>query len=356
MAMQTYNLTPARIDKFKGEILAHAVPFECLGVMGRQISMPKNGSKTYVARRWLPYGATAANSSTINQFFANGPGDRGNTMVQAHQIQEGITPPPDSITPQDIQVIIQQYGCLYGYSDQTADLYEDDIPAAMTKQVGERVSLVNEMICYGALKACTNQFFGGTGTTTGTVNAGITLGMVRKITKSLKANHGMQVTSILKAAANFATAPIESGYVVYTHTDLDPDIRDIPGFIPVKSYATGTPMKNEIGSVEQIRFVTSPDLPSLQDAGAAVGATQMSSTSGVNIDVYPFIVTAEDAWGQIAVRGVGALDPTVLLPGDKQKGDPFGQRGYVGTTWYKAVLIENQGWMAVGFVGSRVLV
>lgn len=30
MTMQTYALTPARIDKFKGEILKHAVPQETL--------------------------------------------------------------------------------------------------------------------------------------------------------------------------------------------------------------------------------------------------------------------------------------------------------------------------------------
>jgi hypothetical protein len=99
--------------------------------------------------------------STQNQFFQNGTGDRGNALVQAHQIQEGVTPSPDSITPIDITVVVQQYGCLYGFTDKTAELYEDDIPKAMIEQVGERVTLVNEMIIWGALRACTNQYFGG---------------------------------------------------------------------------------------------------------------------------------------------------------------------------------------------------
>ena len=92
MAMQSFSLTPGRINKYKGEILAHAVPLEVLGKTGRQIPMPRNQSDTYVARRWLPYGATATNANTQNQFFQNGTGDRGNVVVQGHQIQEGVTP------------------------------------------------------------------------------------------------------------------------------------------------------------------------------------------------------------------------------------------------------------------------
>ncbi|MGC8536714.1 MAG: N4-gp56 family major capsid protein [Rhizomicrobium sp.] len=356
MAMQTFALTPGRINKFKGQILAHAVPLEVLGKTGRQVPMPKNNSDTYVARRWLPYGATATSASSQNQFYQNGTGDRGNAIVQAHQIQEGVTPAPDSIVPYDITVVMQQYGCLYGFTDKTYDLYEDDIPKAAIEQVGERMTFVNEMIIYGALRACTNQFFGGSGTSTSTVNGGITLGMVRKIVKNLQANHAKPVNKVLKASANYGTDAVPEGFTVYCHSDLEPDIRDLPNFVPAEKYASGTPMPNEIGKCERFRFITSPDLPSIQDAGAAVGTTGLQSTSGIDIDVYPFIVAAQDAWGQIALRGKDVLDPTFLKPGEKSKSDPHGQRGYAGTTWWKAVMIENAGWMAVGFVGVKNLV
>lgn len=352
MAMQNFALTPGRLNKFKGEILKHAVPVEVLAKGGRQVKMPKNNSDTYVARRWLPYGATAAQP---NQFFGNGAGDRGNAVVQAHLTQEGITPSPDSIVPQDVTVVVQQYSCLYGFTDKTYDLYEDDIPEAMKAQIGERVALVNELTIYGALKGSTNQFYGGTGTSRATVNGGLTLNLLRKIARSLQANHGKPVTSILKASGNYDTSAVAAGYFVYCHTDMEPDIRDLAGFTPVEKYATGTPLPNEIGKVERFRFITSPDLPSLQDAGAAIAATGLASTTGANIDVYPFIVAAADAWSQIAVRGKEALDPTFLPPGQKSKSDPHGQRGYAGTIWWKAVMIENPGWLVVGNVGVKAL-
>ena len=355
MTIQTFALTSGRINKFKGEILSHAVPLECLGRGGRQIKMPKNSSDTYVARRWLPYGATSTNGNTQNRFFQDGTGARDTAITQAHLTSEGVTPTPESITPVDITVVMQQYSCLDGFTDKTYDLYEDDIPKQMIEQVGERMTFVNEMIIYGALRASTNQYYGGTGTTLATVNGGLTLGMVRKIAKNLQANHGKPVNKMLSASGNFGTDAVAEGYTVYCHTDLEPDIRDIPGFIPAEKYASGTPMANEIGKVERFRFITSPDLPSVQDGGAAIGATGLYSTTGTSIDVYPFIVTAQDAWGQIAVRGKESMDPTFIPPGAKSKSDPFGQRGYAGTIWWKAVMIENAGWMAVGNVGSKTL-
>lgn len=356
MATMGFDTATGRINKFKGEILKHAVPLEVLGRSGRQIRMPKNNSKTYVARRWLPYGGTSTNANTQNRFFADGTGDRGNAMVQANQIAEGVTPNPDSITPVDTTVVMQQYGALYSYTDQVADLYEDDIPEAMAQQLGERITLVNEMINWGALRACTNVYYGGTGTSTATVNGALTLGMVRKIAKGLMANHGAMVNKVLSAGRNFATDPVAPGYTVFCHTDLEPDIRDLPNFIPAQSYASGKPMENELGACERFRFITSPDLPSIQDGGAAIGATGLYSTTGVSIDVYPIIVTAQDAWSQLAVRGIESITPKLISPSEVSKSDPLGQRGYAGAIWYKAVLLENQGWMAVGLVGSKVLV
>ena len=353
MSMQTFGLSAGRLNKFKGQILKHAVPQECLSKGGRNVPMPKNNSDTYVARRWIPYGATAAQP---NQFLGTTTAvDRGNALVQAHQIAEGITPTPDSIVPQDVSVVVQQFGCLYGFTNKTYDLYEDDVPAAMTEQIGERVTLVNELIVFGALKACTNQFYGGTGTSRSTVNGGITLPLLRKIAKSLMANHGMMVTRVLSASNKYGTDAVAQGFLVYCHTDLEPDIRDLPGFIPAEKYASGTPMANELGKCERFRFITSPEFVSILDGGAAVGSTGLQSNLGTSIDVYQFIVAAEDAWSQIAVRGINALDPTYLPPGQKSKSDPHGQRGYAGTTWWKAVMVENNGWLAVGNVGVKSL-
>ena len=68
-----------------------------------------------------------------------------------------------------------------------------------------------------------------------------------------------------------------------------------------------------------------------------------------------FVVTADNSFSQIAVRGLSNLSPTFLPTGQKSKSDPHGQRGYAGTTWWKAVMRENEGWMAIGNVGAKAL-
>jgi N4-gp56 family major capsid protein len=354
MTMQTYALTPARIGKYKGDILAFAEPFECLALQGRQVQMPQNESDTYVARRFVPYGASTSNP---NIFFQNGTGDRGNTVIQAHVTQEGVTPTPDSIQAIDYTEVIIEYSCLYGFTDKTVQLYEDDIPDQIKKIIAKRVALVNEMIVYGKLKSCTNVFYGGTGTSRATVNGPMTLSLQSSIIRSLLANHAVPVTEMLAPSNDYGTSAVEKGFYFYTHTDLERQVRDLPNFVPGVKYASGKPIEGEIGSVERARYILSPDLVSFQDAGAAVatwtGSGSGYSTSGSNLDVYVVVTLAEDAFSQIAVRGLDALDPTYIAPGEKSKSDPLGQRGYAGTKWWKAVLLENQLWMAITYVARQ---
>jgi N4-gp56 family major capsid protein len=356
MSMHQFATATARIAKFKGAILKHAEPVEMLSKQGKQVKFPKNNSDTYVARRFLPYGATSTNSSTINRFYADATvTDRTNVITQAHQTQEGVTPLPDSVTPQDVTVVLQQYAVLYGFTDKTFDLYEDDIPQQMTIQIGERITFVNEQIIYGVLKTCTNVYYGGTGTSVATVNGTMTLSLIRRIVRNLQANHAKPVNRMLAASPNYGTEAVAEGYLVYCHTDLEPVVRDLPGFTPTEKYASGKPMPGEIGKVERFRFIGHPDLPSLQDGGAAIGATGLQSLTGATIDVYGLIVVAENAWSQVAVRGMESLKPTYLPPGKPTKSDQFGQRGYAGSIWWKAIMIENHGWMASCFVGVPTL-
>lgn len=346
--MQIYNLAPGRINRLKGEILAHAIPVEVLGITGQQKRMPKNSGDTVIYRKWLPYGATATNGNTQNRPIA---------VPGAHQLPEGVTPEAETMTPLDITCTLQQYGCLYALSDKTYDLYEDDVAAEMKTQTGERMGLVREMIRYGVLKGCTNVFYGGTGTSVATVNGKITLSLIRKATRNLKANHGKMIRQILGGSPNFNTSPVEAAYLVFCHTDLESDIRDLPGFKHVAEYAQRQVVHEmEIGSCESFRFVLSPELASVPNAGASAAAnTTLLSTGGSSIDVYPIIIAAQDAWGQLALRGVNSLDPTMLMPGQKDKNDPLGQRGYIGAKFWMNCVILNQGWMAVLQVGADAL-
>ena len=344
MAIQNFNTTPARVNKLKGEIIGHAIPVEVLGITGTQKQHPKNQGDNVTFRRWLPTGGVD------NKWIT---GANVNSFAADHITTEGVTPSADTLQAVDVTATLQQYSCLYAVTDKTVDLYEDDAPEEMKRQTGERVGLLREMVRYGALKGMTNVFYGGTGNSPSTVNGSVSLNLLRKITRSLKANHAKMITSILAPSPNYATKPVEAAYLVFCSTDLEPAIRDLAGFKHVSEYGTRKPIhEQEIGSVESFRFVLSPELAANINSGAAVGATGMYSTGAANIDIYPMIVVGEDAWGQVALRGADSIDVSYIPPGQKDKNDPLGQRGYIGAKTYMTAMVLNNGWGAVAWVGT----
>ena len=351
MTIQRYA-TPAagRVHRLKGEILANAIPSEVLGITGMNKKMPKNQGDNVMFRRWLPFGGVD------NQLITPATTNAANDFANAHVTVEGVTPSADTLTPVDIPAVLEQYSALYAVTDKTVDLHEDDIPSEMKRQVGQRIGLVREMVRYGVLQGAGTVLYAG-GADRATVAAAMSLGLLRRITRTLRGNHAKMITSILAPSPNYETRAVEAGYLVFCHTDVEADIREIAGFVKVAEYGSRKPLHEmEIGTVENFRFILSPELAPILGAGEAVGATGLQATDATNIDVYPCIVTAEDAWGQVALRGVDSLDVTYLPPGSKDKNDPLGQRGYIGAkTWFTASIL-NDGWMGVIEVGVDDLV
>lgn len=349
MPVASYSGVSQRVGTLKGDILSHAAPLEVLSLVGvdKDKTIPKNKSNNVKFRRWLPYGGvdnqwiTAAN---VGSFASS------QTTV------DGVTPTSDTLTPTDVTLTLVQYLVLYCVTDQTVDMHEDGdvIPDEAKLQTGQRMGLIGEMVRYGAYKAGTTVYYSG-GSSRDTVTNTVTINLLRKIAKTLLANHAMPITKVLVPSTSFATAPIEAAFVVFCHTDLEPAIRDLPNFKDIANYAQRKPIHEmEIGSCERFRFVLSPELAGYPNAGAAVGATGMV-TSGTLVDVYPMIMMAEAAVGQVHLGGVENWDAWYLPPSQRDKSDPGGQRGYVGAKWYYAAGILNQGRLAVAECGTPLL-
>jgi N4-gp56 family major capsid protein len=106
--------------------------------------------------------------------------------------------------------------------------------------------------------------------------------------------------------------------------------------------------EREIGSVERFRFITSPYFkPWLSGGGTVTAGAFLSAggTTGTTADVYPVIVMAQEAWGQVAVKGMDAVTPTYLPAKQRTHANPLGQFGYVGATFWKAAVRTNEQWL-----------
>ena len=333
--MQTYSLVPSRnLIMAEREMLKHAMPIKVLSTFGTQKQIPQNKTDTVVFRRALPIdaGSNGAPSITTSNYL----------------LQEGVTPGSRTITYQDVQVTLQQYGVLMKLSSKAEAMYEDDIPGDMVKLVGEHMASIEELVSYGVVRGGTNVVYAN-GTARSSVNTTITLNKLRQAARQLESAHAQLVTEKLAASVNYATTAVEPGYLVFIHTDMEADFRNLTGFVPVARYGSQKPVhEREVGSVERFRIVTSPYFrPFLSAGGSITAGTFLSNggTSGTTADVYPIMVVAQEAWGQVALKGMNAIQPIYLPAKQITHANPMGQFGYVGANFYKNAVRLNENWM-----------
>lgn len=348
MSMQNYTTSASRNSiRAAQDMLAHAQPITVLGDFGTQKEMPQNQTDTLVFRRTLPVGAVAAGTTIEGSARYQGtPGSSTGLTASSYLLAEGATPAANTVSFQDVTVQLQQYGILFKFSSKVELLYEDDIPAEMVKLTGETMAEVLEIVRYGVLKAGSTVVYAN-GTTRVGVNSAISLNALRKAARTLESNRAKRVTSRIAPGVNYATRAIQPAFLVFVHTDAVADVRNLTGFVKVEEYGSFKPVHDmEFGSCEDFRFIKSPLLQPVLAAGAAVGSTGMLAQNATNLDVYPFIVMGEDAWGQVALKGKKAIKPVMLKATQENHANPLGQFGYVGaSTWFNAVRL-NEAWMA----------
>lgn len=301
------------------DMLRHAEPFLVLSKMGMTKPMPKNKAEKIIFRRPIPLAPALV------------------------PVVEGVTPTSQKIKYEDVEVTLKQYGRPIEITDKVTELSEDPVMETATMLAGEQAGSTIEQVLYGVLKAGTNVVYAN-GASRSAVNTPISLNKQRAVTRVLAAQKARKMSRMLKSGIEYGVSAVEAAYIAVGHTDLDSDIRNLANFIPVAKYGSGTKLfDQEIGSVEQVRYVLSPDLAPFKDAGGAKGS--MVSTSGTSADVYPILFFGQDAFAQVPLKGEEAITPMVLQPGKPSKSDPMGQRGYVSwKTWYAAVIL-NDLWM-----------
>jgi N4-gp56 family major capsid protein len=220
-----------------------------------------------------------------------------------------------------------------------------------------------EMIRYGVLRAGTNVYRAGNVASRALVNGLVSANLLRNVARGLSANRAVKITEILSGSPNIDTQTVEAAFIAVCSTDLEADLRSqLPNFTHISNYGNRKPIHpNELGSWEQYRFVTSPELAPYLLAGAVATANTRLANGVPNsagselVDVYPILILSEECFGDVMLRGVDGWDVTMIPAGLKTKDDPMGQRGYVGASTYFAAVRLNEQQMAVVEVAASSL-
>lgn len=303
-------------------MLRHAEPVMILQKMGQSRPIPKNTADNAKFRRPIPF------------------------AVSTVPLAEGVTPSPQKLRYEDVSVRLKQYGNVVEVSDWVRDTSEDPVLQDATMLIGEQAGATAEQIVYGAVRGGTNVIYAN-GASRNAVNSPLTLNKQRAATRQLARQKARKITRILDSTPDYETRNVEAAYVAVAHTDVESDIRNLDGFIPVSEYGTKRLVsEHEIGAVENVRYVLSPDLAPFADAGGAKAGsgTDMVSTTGVSADVYPILIFGQDAFGVVPLKGENAMTPMVHNA-KVSASDPLAQRNYVGYKFAFASVILNELWM-----------
>ena len=316
---QTYgDISPRTAAYAIAELLKRGHEDMILEKFGQTYVLPTKSSKTAIFRRYevLPLALTP--------------------------LIEGVTPSGVKPTITDVPVTVEQFGDFIPYTDVIEDTHEDPVLREYNALLQQQSTETVETLRWNTVKAGTNVIYAN-GSARTDVNTPITLALQRKATRALKRQRGKHIKSVVSSDARFRTEPVEAAFVAIVHTDVENDIRNIPGFIPTKQYGTSPAWANEIGSVEDVRYVRSVMFTPFADAGGAKGA--MVSTTGTSADVYPVLYFAKDAYGIVPLKGKSAMSIIVHNPGSSGSADALNQRGTIGWKLWHASVILNDLWL-----------
>lgn len=312
------DITPRTAAYAMKQFLKRGLPYLCLERFGQAYPLPSNSTKVAKFRRY------------------------NSLAVATTPLTEGVTPDAHPLTVTDYTATLSQYGDRIQISDVIEDTHEDPVLQQAMDVLGEQAATTIETIRFGVLVAGTTVFYANGGARNA-VNTVITLALQRSVTRSLKQQNARKVTTVIKSTPSYGTEAVAAAFIGLCHPDCESDIRNMVGFVPVEKYGTMTPYENEIGKVEDVRYVSSTVFASFADAGGAKGA--MLSTTGTSADVYPILYVAANAYGIVPLKGKSAVTPMVVNPKPSDS-DPLAQRGHASWKAYQAAVILNQAWMA----------
>jgi N4-gp56 family major capsid protein len=323
-------------------MLKRAMPYLHIEKFGQTYVLPTNSTQTAKFRRYFLMGATG--SAGPNAGGTNGASSPWYIPLATTPLVEGVTPNGSTLANQDYTVTLSQYGDYITITDVIEDTHTDPILAQATEILGEQAAITVETLRFNVLIAGTNVWYANGVAGRSSVVTAITLKDQRAVTTGLNRQLAKKITSVVASNSDFGTKSVEASFMAICHPDLESDLRNMTGFKPVADYGPHTsPFEGEIGSVEQVRYLSSTVFIPFPDAGGTKGL--MRSTSGTLADVYPILIFGRDAFGIVPLKGKSSMTPMVVNP-KPSSGDPLAQRGTVGWKLWTGTVILQDAFMA----------
>lgn len=269
-------------------------------------------------------------------------------------LAEGVVPQGRRLTSQEVSCTLEQYGDIIWTTNVIEDTHEDPVGDEMYKLCGEQAGETIEVVRIAQLKAGSNVYRAGGVATRNLIATGPRVGELENIIRSFNINKARKISDIIPASPNTGTSPVKPSFFAMCSTDLEPDLRRLPGYVEAHQY--GNHMKalpNEHGTVAGIRFLTSALFEPWLAAGASGSTLKTNGGTGTGAaDVYPIIIVAKDAYAIVPLQGKKAAQIFVKSPKEVSVANPIAQLGFVSWTAWDAFCRLHELWMCRYEVGA----
>ena len=318
-------------------VLDSAAAQTCLHEATDKITIPPKSGRSINLRRWVNPTVQIANSI----------------------VTEGVNPNARQLQSQDYTGTMQRYAELFEVSRIDYDLHPYDAVKGSSERGANLVARDRERVRYNAAIGGTSVFYNSAAIAArANVNGTFSLGRLQAAVRAIRGAYGESFTKAMGGQSKIGTSPVESALYAFAHTDLEPDIRNLPGFKTCAEYPTAVGMPYEFGACQNVRFFTTPEFVPFANSGASSTTLISTGTSGISsgsADVYPIFITAMNALTSIelgggGVKGFGNAKANILNGADKS--DPTNERIYIAFDWYDLCYITAQEWCARIEVGA----
>lgn len=266
-----------------------------------------------------------------------------NLTAATTPLSEGITPVSSQLSVTDITATAAQYGAYICYTDVVDYESPDPTLTEYSDILGDQGADTLDQLTRDILVAGTSVYYGGTATSRGALISTdlMTTALIRKAVKLLKNNKAKRITKMIDASTGIATVPVDASFVAFVHPNVTATLKTLTEFVSIEKYAsTITRYPFEVGKVDEVRFIESPNCKVFTGAGTGP------------IDVYATLILGENAYGMTMITGEG-MKQIVKPFGSGGTSDPMDQRATIAwKSTFVAMILNNDFMVRLETAGS----
>jgi N4-gp56 family major capsid protein len=244
----------------------------------------------------------------------------GNLTAATTALTQGVTPAGSTLSTTFVTGTALQYGDYVTFSDKVLMETQDPLLTETSEILGDQAADTFDQLTRDVLAAGTSVFYANGVANRASVAANVAVADFRKIARALRKNKARKITKMATGTDQVGTTPVRAGYIAVITPDTHYDLKGLEssGFIPVHKYpSNATPMPDEIGSLDEFRFIETPNAKVFAAAGSG------------GVDVHATVILADQAYGISRISGE-ALRFIYKPLGSAGTADPLDQRQTAG--------------------------